>query len=181
MKLPSHHQANTAITIVSFLVLVFIAWRLYSVGFFGSYGYDMKNYDKKEDRPDMEKLEILMGELTNNLPQPQKINPTKKPNVIGINYTYLNLTSYQKSQMKRNLQKQPKWVFQERKQTRSGYSDYYCFNQFDLIIGVEQFDFTFIGKGSGEYTYLHVDWWQFGECRLKFLQNQYRRQNNHIN
>ncbi|OAV00027.1 hypothetical protein AO382_1819 [Moraxella catarrhalis] len=46
MKLPSRHQINPAITTISFLILVLIAWRLYSVGFFGSYGYDMKNYDK---------------------------------------------------------------------------------------------------------------------------------------
>lgn len=150
-------------------------------GVFGSYGYDMKNYDKKEDRPNIEELDILMSELTGNLPNPQKIDFKEKQDVIGINYKYLNLTDHQKSQLNTNLQRQPKWVFQERKKTRDGYSDYYCFNQFDLIIEVEQFDFSSIGKGSGENTYLDVDWWRFGRCRSKFYKKQYKQQNNHIN
>ncbi|WP_157848123.1 hypothetical protein [Moraxella canis] len=132
----------------------------------------MKNYDKKEDRPDMMVLEILMSELTSNLPKPQNINLTNKPGVKSISYTYLNLTNYQKSQLKKNLQRESKWVFQEHKKNRYGYSDYYCFNQFELIIGVEIFDFRSIGKGAGENTDIDVSWWGTGRCRLKFLQNQ---------
>lgn len=157
-----------------FVLLALFVWRLHTVGLISFDYHYAKNYDKKEDRPSMEELERLMSELTVNLLEVTRVSRVKKSGVVGSTYVYFNLTDHQKLQLTENLQAHPKWHFQERKEIRGGHSDHYCFNQFELVIEVDRFDFTSIGKGAGEDTALNVDWWDAGECRSKFLQRRYQ-------
>ncbi|OOR87733.1 hypothetical protein B0181_09770 [Moraxella caviae] len=172
MKLPTKEQINTAITTITFVLLMVFGWRLYSSGYFDRFSYDARNYDKQEDRPSIEQLTVLLNEITHGLPTPTDVNETNKTGVVSVNYKYLNLTNTQKSQLAQNVQVQSKWVFQRHKENKYGHSDEYCFNQFELIIDVEVFDFQILKKDSGEYTSVYISWWKTGECRLAYFQNQ---------
>lgn len=174
MKLPSPNQIKQTASIMLFVLLALFVWRLHAVGLISFDYHYAKNYDKKEDKPDMVQLSNLLNELTHGLPKNYKTFETTKPKSIARSYSFINLTDGQKSQLMQNLKAQSKWIFREHKKNRDGYSDYYCFDQFELIIGAETLDYKLINKPSGEYTYVHVRWWDTGECRSKFLQRQYQ-------
>lgn len=163
MKFPNKEKMNTTITIISFVVLVFLTWRVYSTELL-SFCIGMP--DSKIDRPKIEQVEQLLKPIIKNLPEkPDRINIYDKAGVVSYDLYYFNTTPAQTRQLIDNITGQPQWLWF--KEDESGMK--YCDGQFQLTTKAGgQYG---LSNDIKSYLYISVGWTSFGDCRTKYYQS----------
>ncbi|OOS03648.1 hypothetical protein SAMN02745664_11845 [Moraxella cuniculi DSM 21768] len=163
MKFPNKEKMNTTITIISFVVLVFLAWRVYSTELL-SFCIDMPDY--KIDQPKIEQVEQLLKPIIKNLPEkPDRINIYDKSGVASYHLYYFNTTPEQTRQLIDNITGQTQWLWL--KEDESGVI--YCYNQFYLVM--KEGGQYGLSDDIKSYLYIAVGWNSFSDCRKQYYQS----------
>lgn len=116
--------------VITSIILIFISIFFLLMYMSGNMTFRIEDYDKKEDRPSINELEILISPILKNLPKPYTLSNYSKKEVVSINISYEKLEIKQKSKILKIIENQKKW--QWLKNNKNG--SFYCYNQFALNV-----------------------------------------------
>lgn len=141
------------IALVIMIFLTFIALMHLS----GGKSFEKPIYDKQEDKPTMEEVEALLNEVTDVINLPKVESSIKKPGSVAKAYKYIDIDKVSKEEFYKALNLEGKWQRHSGKKILNGFSEIYCYNQFELNLGNEYINESDISR---EDLYVGVKWWR---------------------